>query len=64
VGYLIFCVNAPTPTRCDSMGEAINTACKLIRAGIEVRQIEGSNGFLMERNDIEFECLRRTADRQ
>lgn len=46
------------------MGEAINTACKLIRAGIEVRQIEGSNGFLMERNDIEFECLRRTADRQ
>jgi hypothetical protein len=41
------------------MGEAINAACKLIRGGTDVRQIKGTDGFIMDRSDIEIECSRR-----
>jgi hypothetical protein len=44
------------------MGAAINTACKLIRDGTVVTHIRGSDGFTMERSDIETECLRRIDD--
>ena len=43
----------------DSMGAAINAACKLIRDGATVWQINGPYGFMMERGDIETECDRR-----
>ena len=59
MAYVIFCVNAPIPTECDSMGEAINAACKLIQGGRVVTQIKGTDGFVMERSDIENECSRR-----
>jgi hypothetical protein len=41
------------------MGASINAACKLIRAGAAVLRIIGSEGFVMERRDIEIECSRR-----
>jgi hypothetical protein len=41
------------------MGAAINTACNLMKRGASVCQIKGSDGFVMERRDIEIECLRR-----
>jgi len=41
------------------MAEAINTACKLMNNGTGVWQIKGSDGFVMERCDIEIECVRR-----
>jgi hypothetical protein len=41
------------------MAAAINAACKLMSGGASVRQIKGSDGFMMERRDIEIECLRR-----
>ena len=41
------------------MGVAINTACNLMNGGAGVCQIKGSDGFMMERRDIEIECLRR-----
>jgi hypothetical protein len=44
------------------MEAAINTACKLINDGASVCQIKGSDGFMMERRDIEIECLRRKKD--
>jgi hypothetical protein len=59
VTYSIFCTGVPIPVKCDSMGSAIETACKLINGGSIVWQIKGSDGFLMERSDIEGECLRR-----
>jgi hypothetical protein len=59
VEYLIFCANAPLPTKYGSMGAAINAACTLIRSGTAVRRIKGTDGFVMERSDIEIECLRR-----
>jgi hypothetical protein len=40
------------------MGAAINAACT-IRSGTAVRRIKGTDGFVMERSDIEIECLRR-----
>jgi thiamine pyrophosphate-dependent acetolactate synthase large subunit-like protein len=43
----------------DSMGAAINAACKLIHDGATVWQINGPGGFMMERGDIETECVRR-----
>jgi hypothetical protein len=43
----------------DSMGAALNGACKLIREGASVWQIHGYFGHLMERGDIEIECDRR-----
>jgi hypothetical protein len=59
VTYSIFCNDAPFPVECDSMPAAISTACTLMNGGADVYQIKGSNGFVMERGDIEIECLRR-----
>jgi hypothetical protein len=41
------------------MAAARNTAFKLMNGGAKVCQIRGSDGFMMERRDIEIECLRR-----
>jgi hypothetical protein len=41
------------------MAAAIDTACKLMKDGTSVFKITGSDGFTMERHDIEIECLRR-----
>ena len=60
--YSIFCIDVPIPVKCDFMEAAINTACKLINDGASVCQIKGSDGFMMERRDIEIECLRRKKD--
>jgi hypothetical protein len=69
--YLLFCadvatqsekmprVNSVVPVNCDSMGEAINAACMLITDGVTVVKMKGPHGFMMERRDIETECLRR-----
>lgn len=57
--YSIFCVNVPIPVKCDSMAAAIITACKLMNDGASVCHIMSSDGFMMERRDIEIECLRR-----
>lgn len=69
--YSLFCTDASTqlekmpslcrviPVNSDSMGAAINEACRLIGDGVIVWQIKGSDGFMMERSDIEAERLRR-----
>jgi hypothetical protein len=69
--YLLFCadvatqsekmprVNSVVPVNCESMGEAINAACTLITDGVTVVKMKGPHGFVMERRDIETECLRR-----
>jgi len=71
VTYEIFCTDATTPSKkkpdlcrvvpvnVNSMGAAINAACKLIADGVIVWRIKGSDGFTMERSDIETERLRR-----
>jgi hypothetical protein len=59
VTYSILRIAVPIPFKCDSMAAAIDTACKLMNGGTGVRQIKGSDGFMMERRDIEVECLRR-----
>jgi hypothetical protein len=71
VPYLLFCteeVNPPEkmPDRhrvvsvdSELMGAAISAACKLITDGVIVWQVRGPDGFMMERSDIESECLRR-----
>jgi hypothetical protein len=69
VAYEIFCTEVPVPSgkyrdRCqivtsDSLGAAIRAACKLITDGVIVWKLKGSDGFTMERNDIEIERLRR-----
>jgi hypothetical protein len=57
--YFLFCtaampsekmpdLNRVTPVKFDSMGQAINAACKLIGRGDIVWQIKGSEGFMME----------------
>ena len=46
------------PVDSDSLGAAINAACRLIDAGVTVWKIKG-DGFVMERSDIETERLRR-----
>ena len=43
----------------DSLRAAIKAACDLITKGIIVWKLKGSDGFTMERRDIETECLRR-----
>jgi hypothetical protein len=58
----IVCIDVPIPMKCDSMAAAINAACKLMNGGASVCQIKGSDGFIMERRDIEMECLRRRED--
>jgi hypothetical protein len=69
--YSLFCTTVstqsetiPDPSRVvtvnsDSMGAAISEAIKLIGDGVIVWKIEGSEGFVMERSDIETERLRR-----
>jgi hypothetical protein len=67
--YLLFCADLPAHSTTmrhlhpvvtvNSMGAAINTACKLITDGVIVWKIKGSDGFTMERSDIETERLRR-----
>jgi hypothetical protein len=52
-------LNLITPLEFDSMGEAIKAACKLIRQGNISWQIKGSEGFSMERTDIEIACRQR-----
>jgi hypothetical protein len=49
----------PMLEACDSMEAAIATACKLIKSGATVHRINGADGFMMERSDIEIEYLRR-----
>jgi len=61
VSYSISCSNSMNPIKCESMGAAIATACKFVSGGITVWQISGSDGFKMERKDIEIECSRRRA---
>jgi len=46
----------------ESMGAAITAACSLIRKGAVVWQIIGSEGFMMERGDVETEYRRREAE--
>jgi hypothetical protein len=60
VTFTVVFADVPVPVKCDSMAEAINTACKLINDGVKVCQINGSDGFMMERRDIEIECVRRS----
>ena len=59
--YSIFCVGVAIPVKCESMAAAIDAACKLLKDGANVCRINGSDGFTMERRDIEIECLRRSA---
>jgi hypothetical protein len=71
MSYSLFCTDAPTPSRkmpehyrvvpvdSDSLGAAINAACRLIDAGVTVWKLLGAGGFRMERSDIEIERLRR-----
>ena len=69
--YSLLYTDVPTPSKgppdfrrmmpviSDSMGTSINAACALIRRGAVVWQIKGSEGFAMERSDIEAEYWRR-----
>jgi hypothetical protein len=71
VNYSLFCTEVPTPrgkmpdlgrvvpVKSESMGAAIEAACKLMNGGAIVWQIKGTDGFKMERRDIETEYLRR-----
>jgi hypothetical protein len=59
VTYFVVCADQTAPQKFESMSIAITEACKLIRGGVLVLRINGSDGFQMERNDIEIECLRR-----
>jgi len=51
------------PVHLDSMGAAIREAIRLIGDGLIVWRIEGLDGFMMERSDIETERLRRQENR-
>ena len=42
-----------------SLGATINAACDLVRRGCIVCRIESRTGLIMERTDIESECVRR-----
>jgi coenzyme F420-reducing hydrogenase delta subunit len=76
MSYSLFCADASTtaskkmpdlcrviPVNSDLMGVAIEEACRLIADGVIVWKIKGSDGFTMERTDIETERLRRHAAR-
>jgi hypothetical protein len=43
-----------------SMGETIDAGCELIKIGCVVWRIESQRGFVMERGDVECECVRRS----
>jgi hypothetical protein len=74
MAYSLFCSDASiqsakmpdhpriVPANPDSMGNAINAACALINGGSIVWKLKGSDGFMMERIDIETECRRREAE--
>ncbi len=57
--FSVFCAERPTPVTFDSVGAAINAACKFANEGAMVPGIKGAGGFAMERSDIEIECSRR-----
>jgi hypothetical protein len=71
VAYSLFYTNAPSPSdktpdfqalpplRFDTMGEAITAACNFIKSNHLAWRIESPSGFVMEKADIEIECLRR-----
>ena len=59
--FSVFCAELPTPVTFDSLGAAINAACKFAKEGAVVHGIKGTGGFAMERSDIEIECSRRMA---
>jgi hypothetical protein len=61
VTFSVFCAELPTPVTFDSLGAAINAACKFAMEGAIVYEIRGAAGFAMERSDIEIECSRRKA---
>jgi hypothetical protein len=61
--YSIYCSDIFTPLKFDSMGASIEAACRMIQGGKVVLRIVGSEGFLMERGDIEEECSRRAGMR-
>jgi hypothetical protein len=58
--YLIDCSGSANSVSFNSMGEAIKAACAMIASGLMVSRIRGSEGFVMERRDIEMECSRRS----
>lgn len=43
----------------DSIGAALKEACRLMSDGVIVWKLQGTDGFRMERTDIEIECARR-----
>jgi hypothetical protein len=59
--FSVFCAELSAPVTFDSLGAAINAACKFTKEGAIVYEIKGVGGFAMERSDIEIECLRRNA---
>ena len=71
MSYVLFCTDAPDtsrkmPSLCRkvlvdsvSLGAAIDTACELIARGVIVWKLLGSEGYTMERADIEIERARR-----
>jgi hypothetical protein len=58
--YAIYCEGARDPENFDSMSLAIQAACEMIASGRIVTGIHGTEGFVMERRDIELECFRRS----
>lgn len=69
MNYVLFCTDAPSGSEkmpggyreilVDSLAAAINAACALISDGVIVWRVLGSEGFRMERQDIEIERARR-----
>jgi hypothetical protein len=69
VNYVLFCTDGPSDSLrmpgshreilADSLAAAINAACTLISDGVIVWRVLGSEGFRMERQDIEIERARR-----
>jgi hypothetical protein len=69
VTYSLFCTDVSTRLKkmpdlhrmvsANSMGAAVKAACRLVSNGVIVWKIKGPDGFMMERSDIETECLRR-----
>jgi hypothetical protein len=57
--FSVYCLGAPTPSTFDSMAAAMKAACDMIISGKTVLRIKSTDGFLMERTDVEMECIRR-----
>lgn len=60
--YSVYCSDSLNPVKFDSLGASIEAACRLIQGGKIILWVVGSEGFLMERGDIEEECLRRASN--